>query len=232
MGLIRVWDKSANNWGDGQIFKIFSNLPEGVSVGNPSLSKNSPYIMAFDFLDSNSGQMDVMAANLETGNLGTLFEDNQVLGYPNYSKQDNKIVFSTKDNEGGEIVAEIPLKTNKIEPNGSATGLIGDAKWPIWYSTGVRDLSDVDEQLAENIFTNAYPNPVIDELTVVINGGVNTDYQIEIFNIYGQLISRQSGTSQETLMKTSFSFRELAKGTYVVKIVAGNKISSLKVVKS
>jgi len=42
MGLIRVWDKASNNWGDGQIFKVFSSLPEGISVGNPSLSKNSP----------------------------------------------------------------------------------------------------------------------------------------------------------------------------------------------
>jgi hypothetical protein len=33
-------------------------------------------------------------------------------------------------------------------------------------------------------------------------------------------------------MKENFSFNDLAKGTYVVKVLVGNKISSLKVVKS
>jgi len=232
MGLIRVWDKSANNWGDGQIFKVFSNLPEGISVGNPSLSKNSPFILAFDFLDSNTNEMDVMAANLETGDLGTIFANNTVLGFPNYSKQDDKIVFGAQNTGGDEIVAEINIKSNKIEPNGSASGLIGNAKWPIWYSTGVRDLSDVDDQIAENIFTNAYPNPFSDDLTVVINGKSNADYRIEVYNIYGQLISEKSGTSTESFTKTNFSFSQLAKGTYVVKVLVGNKVSSLKVVKS
>jgi len=232
MGLIRVWNKAANNWGDGQIFKIFSNLPEGISVGNPSLSKNSPYIMAFDLLDSNTEEMDVLAANLETGDLGYIFENNTVLGYPNYSKLDDKIVFGATDNNDKDIVAEIALKSNKIEPNGDAAGLIGVAKWPIWYSTGTRNLTDIGDQIAENIFTNAYPNPFSDELTVVIDGKSNAEYRIEVYNMYGQLISQKTGTSTESFTKTNFTLSQLAKGTYIVKVFIGNKVSSLKVVKS
>lgn len=231
MGLIRVWNKSASYWGDGQIAKIFSSLPEGISVGNPSLSKNSPYVMGFDFMDNNSGAMDVMAANLETGDVGIVYEGNLVLGFPNYSKLDDKMVFSAKDMNGKEVIAEVPLNQNKIEKSGDAVVLINDAKWPVCYSTGLRDLSSVEDQPSENIFTNVYPNPFSDEVTVVINGKQNTAFRIELYNMYGQLLYQTSGKTKDLLSKTTLPLSGLGKGSYVVKIVAGSKAASLKVVK-
>ncbi len=144
LSIIRIWDNGSNSWGDGKIEKVFSNLPEGVSVGNPSLSKNSPYILAFDYLDSNTGETNVMAANLETGDVGLVFE-NAILGYPNYSKNDDKIIFSANDNSGGEVIAEIGLQSNKILPSGDASILIDVAKWGIWYATGDRNLIGIGE---------------------------------------------------------------------------------------
>ena len=231
MGLIRVWDKVSNTWGDGQIAKVFSALPDGVSVGNPCFAKNSPYVMAFDYIDNNTGEMDVMAANLETGDLGIVYENNQVLGYPNYSKTDSKMVFGSKDSNGTEVVAEISMNSDKIQPNGSAAVLINDAKWPIWYSTGLRDLSGIEDHVAENIFTNVYPNPFSDEVTVVINGSRNTAFSIEVFNVFGLLVNQVSGTIKEPLTKRTLSLSDLGKGTYVVKIIAGSKVASMKIVK-
>jgi bacillolysin len=232
MSLIRVWDKAANTWGDGQIAKVFSSLPDGISVGNPCFAKNSPYVIAFDYIDNNSGEMNVLAANLETGDIGSVYEGNKVLGFPNYSKLDDKIVFSAKNTNGDEVVAQVPLNPNKIESNGDATVLINDAKWPVWYSTGLRDLSDVEQMVAESIFTNVYPNPFSDEVTVVINGSRNTTYRVELYDMYGQLVGHASGISAETLTKTTFPLGNLGKGTYIVKIIAGNKVSSLKIVKT
>ncbi|HEX8529690.1 MAG TPA: M4 family metallopeptidase, partial [Cytophagales bacterium] len=51
VGIIKVWDSKTNKFGDGTVEKIFAGLPENVSVGNPSFSKNSPFIVAFDRYD-------------------------------------------------------------------------------------------------------------------------------------------------------------------------------------
>lgn len=51
IGFVRVWDDNSNNFSDGFITKLFTGLPTGISVGNPSFSKNSPDILTMDLLD-------------------------------------------------------------------------------------------------------------------------------------------------------------------------------------
>ena len=49
IGIINVFDNETQQFGDGNIFKLFTGLPEEVSIGNPTFAKNSPNIIAFDF---------------------------------------------------------------------------------------------------------------------------------------------------------------------------------------
>ncbi len=115
IGFIKVWDNQENDFGDGRIEKLFGSLPENVSVGNPEFSKNSPYIIAFDYFDN--------------------------VGYPSFSKSDDKIAFSALNTSGDEVVAVVNLADDKINASGEdATSLIADAKWPVYYTTGQRDL--------------------------------------------------------------------------------------------
>ena len=141
IGFIRVWDNSTNDFGDGSILKLFSSLPENVSVGNPVFSKNSPFIIAFDYFynDGVDKEYGIFGANLETGDL-ELITSNLTLGYPSYSKTDTKIAFSAISTEENEIVATIDLAGDKITPAGEANALINYAKWPVYYATGNRTL--------------------------------------------------------------------------------------------
>jgi WD40 repeat protein len=70
VGLIKVWDNKTNKFGDGTVEKIFAGLPENVSVGNPSFSKNSPFIVAFDRFDAAKNEYSLIGADLEKGTRG------------------------------------------------------------------------------------------------------------------------------------------------------------------
>ncbi|MDA3928780.1 MAG: M4 family metallopeptidase, partial [Prolixibacteraceae bacterium] len=138
IGIIHVWDNQKNDFGTGHIEKLFNTLPEGASVGNPVFSKNSPNIVAFDYFDSED--VAVIGADIQSGDIDVVYE-NSILGYPSFSKNDDKIAFSAESTTDTEVVAAVNLADNKISAVGdNAYVLVSDAKWPVFYSTGVREL--------------------------------------------------------------------------------------------
>ncbi len=212
MGIIRVWNNAANTWGDGKIEKVFTDLPEGISVGNPSLSKNSPYIIAFDYYDDNTGDLAIMAANMETGDVGVIFE-NTVLGYPNYSKTDNKLIFNAEDNSGIEVIGQIGLQSNKILPSGDPTGLINYGKWGVWYATGNREIYGVEEHTLAS-FT-LYPNPAGNLLNILFTENNTGDSYVSIINLLGNIVFEKNLSKNEMLFHLDIS--RLPKGTYFIR---------------
>lgn len=139
IGFIRVWDNLDNTWGDGTVEKLYGSLPADASIGNPVFSNNSPHIIAFDYWDSYDGYFGVVGANLLTGEEDGIV-GNWRLGYPSFSRLDDKIAYTTYDVEDNDLVAEIALAPNKISPAGDPAGLVGYAKWPVYYATGTRSL--------------------------------------------------------------------------------------------
>jgi Zn-dependent metalloprotease/PKD repeat protein len=139
IGFINVWDNQLNTFGDGNISKLYESLPEHVSLGNPVFSKNSPYIIAFDYFDNFNDDYAVLGANLLSGDVNTIVT-NTVLGYPSYSKYDNTLAYSALTTTEAEIVATIALNPDKISGAGSPSALVNNAKWPVYYATGIRPL--------------------------------------------------------------------------------------------
>jgi bacillolysin len=143
IGFIKVWDNASSDFGDGTIEKLYGSLPENVSIGNPTFSKNSPYIIAFDYLNSSTGEDEygIFGINLITGDLG-LITANNTIGYPSFSGDDNRIAFSSiyYDYDYYEVAAVINLDENKISGVGSEIILAYYAKWPVYYTEGSRNL--------------------------------------------------------------------------------------------
>ncbi len=144
IGFIKVWDKNNDDFGDGRITKLFTSLPENVSIGNPVFSKNSPDIIAFDYKYDDGVNLEyrLYAANLKTGKLSKLL-DNSTWGYPSFSKNDDKIAFGTAfATQSGftEDVYTLSLTSEKIYAVGNPVKLIGEATWPVYYATGERNL--------------------------------------------------------------------------------------------
>jgi PKD repeat protein len=139
IGFIRVWDNVNKRFGDGYISKLFTSLPEKVSVGNATFSKNSANIIAFDYMYEATNEYAVLGANLETGDLEIIYQ-NTVLGHPTFSADDRKMAFSGKSTLNMDVIGIIPLAANKIAPAGNATILVNDATYPVFFSTGTRNL--------------------------------------------------------------------------------------------
>lgn len=221
MGFIKVWDEDNNDFDEGTIFKPFPNLDEGISIGNPTFSKNSPYIIAFDVFGTDLRQ--IIGANLETGEFGLIFENN-VLGYPNFSKDDDKIVFDLKVNTNEEL-GVLPLNDNKItaNPPSSVPWFFNSpraSKWGVWFGNGQRILSDIENVLATDKEFKIYPNPTSYQLTIDANEEL--DYEkIAIYNMLGKVVysSIKKSNGNQNIIDVS----HLGNGSYYVSLVGKAK---------
>ena len=224
VGVLRVWDTTANNFGDGTISKLFSNLPEDISIGNPSFSKNSPYIVTFDYIDVAKNEYYLISVNLVNGSIGTVFQNTQ-LSYPNYNMLDDEIVFDAENSAGESVLATIDVDVDKLTPIGQASILIQEAKWGKWFAQGDRDgLSSSIE--IENNNLKLYPNPVTSVLTIELEK-FEENAIVEITNTLGQVI-RQKTLSSNII---ELSMDDLSSGIYLVKIKIGDSQYVQKVIK-
>ncbi|MGK0356431.1 MAG: hypothetical protein ACJATY_002077, partial [Spirosomataceae bacterium] len=138
VGILQAWDPATNNFGAGTIEKIFTNLERGDNIGNPALAKTSPNVIAFDYFNAEEDSYFIVATNFDTGELKGVVENNDI-GYPDYSKSDDKLVFNSLENSQS-IVRGISMAQDKITPAGSPSTLFTDAKWAVWYAQGQRQL--------------------------------------------------------------------------------------------
>lgn len=220
IGFINVWDNNTGKSGDGTISKLFGSLPENVSVGNPVFSKNSPWIIAFDYIDEVNGVYDVYGADLNEGRAGRICQNN-TLSYPSFSKNDNEIAFTRKyliNNVSEECVATIGLAADKISPSGSITFVVEYAKWPVFYAIGSRDLI----------------LPPVADFTVDKKTG-NAPLQVKFVDLSGNkpnswLWTFEGGTpSSSALQNPAVSFT--VPGTYKVTLKATNTVGSNSITK-
>lgn len=160
VGFLYAWDGAKNDFGNGQVDKLFNDLEAGESVGNPSYSKNSPDIVSFDYFysDGTTDNYYVLAADLNKGKLEIVYENN-TLGFPSYSRLDNRLVFSTETSTGREDIAAINLATDKVKPSGNVQTLYQNAKWPVWYTQAVRTIpTRTSQSITFNTLQDRYLN--------------------------------------------------------------------------
>ncbi len=231
ISFLNAWDNGANQLATGQIGKLFSALPENISVGNPSFAKNSPYIIAFDFLEGyydNFGQYQtdyrIKAANLESGDVNDIYQ-NTTTGYPNYSRLDDKILF-TYDNNGSLLLATINVTSNDktLPVAGTDVVLITGAQKGIWFTTGNRDFTATEEvnQSVNHLFVS--PQPATEFIKVsgnqftgvslytiydlsgraLLNGSLNPDQRIDVQPLLPGAYLVQLKTEDGTLLNTKF----------------------------
>lgn len=225
VGLLEVWDHAMDQFADGQIFKLFSNLPENASIGNPTFAKNAPFVVAFDYLDGNTDIFFILGSNIESGDVGLIHQNSKV-GYPNFAVDDQSVLFdATASFSGVSLVASVGVEPNRIigKPS-TATGLISEAHWGIAFANGERVLTDMQEQPAEQTF-GLFPNPGQDQVRL---SGADGDCRIEMYDILGQLV-----VWKEKLRSGEyFDVGDLAPGVYRVVIGSEDAVSVLPWVKA
>lgn len=218
IGFIKVWDKQRNDFTDGSdIQKLFTALDEGTSIGNPSFSKNSPYIIAFDYIDNTGNYL--VAANLESGDANIILENDRLF-YPNYNSQDNLIAFDARGFSANYDIDALPMKDDKINPSSQSIGLVNSARWGVFLSAGERELTSNSELDVADF--SVYPNPASQEIFIESNSIYHA--QIEMRDILGRKIGKYLLTGG----RKTLSLAGLESGWYLLSIKSnkGEKLYS------
>lgn len=224
---LRVWDTRTNRFGDGLVLNLFDNLEANSSIGNPTFAKNSPYIIAFDFINHATEEYYLVGVNIETGDLDVLFE-NQDLSYPNYAIDDRYIYFDAFDNQSNPVIAYLQLAANKISAAGQASIFISGGKWGVSFGTGERVITDVEQTIASNSFTLA-PNPFTETIQLQFEQATTEQFNYIVTDIVGK--SLLQGIVPKGQSSVDVNLANLPVGTYLLQVTSGKEKAVQKIVK-
>ena len=233
INFIQVWDNTTNDFSDGTITKLFTSLPDSVSVGNPTFAKNSANIIAFDYIDDSSGDLYVVGCNTETNDVEPITTSN-VLGYPNYNIADNQLgyVYNMSTHyplsKSNNSIWRVDLNTDKITPStdGNDNYYLGSSQWPVYFATGTRSLPtsiQIKNNSANKTSCYVYPNPTADNINVQLSSTEQTNADIKITNAIGQVV--YTGTVKITMGDNSIPLAmpsNSSSGYYIVTIESAN----------
>lgn len=147
VGFINVWNGSKNAFGTGTIDKLFTSLDKGENIGNPSFSKTSSNIIAFDYFLSADDANYVIGVNTErTDGLDFIYENN-TLGYPEYSSTDDFVLYNYENTKKNLDTYQITMDKSRIKSiANSQKYLIGNSAFAVWYTVGTRVLPTKQNQ--------------------------------------------------------------------------------------
>lgn len=211
IGFLRAFDPDTGTFGDGAINKLIATLPDGVSIGNPTFSKNSPYIIAFEQVDFIDETFTIIGANIETGDAGLIFE-NSVINYPNYGMDDDRLVFDAQTTGGDNVLAVIPLAEDKISAGGQAGVLVAGGHWGYFFANGERNLNTgLESAPVEDNRIRVFPTVTADVVRLEL-GTARLTGRPSLFDQTGRELIRYGENT------TSFSLRELPAGSYLLAL--------------
>jgi len=225
IGFLRSWDPAANTFGDGDVSKLFNNLGDGISVGNPTFSKNSPNVIAYESIDNTTYSISEVIMNMETLKSVTV-ASSSFTGYPCFSKRDDKIAFSNI-NGTDTVISVLKLKADKQTVDGSPTIGVRKMKWAVYFAQGSRVLTPTGVQSVKR----AAPARQLDlavvssisGLKAIISGAGNGPVRVSIARADGRVIHRETVFSAAAPVAYSWSAAtgggaRLGRGVYFVRI--------------
>jgi hypothetical protein len=230
IGFLKAWDNATGTYGAGTVEKLFSSLPANTNIANPTFSKNSPHIIAFDYVDRNYNPSDIQVwgANVETGVYDTIFLNN-VLGYPTFSKLDDKVAFNFSSN-GTSILGQKSLASNKLKGAGQPTSLKNPAYWGTWFANGTRRLVAVQE-ISDKITVQLFPNPTYDKAMLEFNSMISATGMATVYNLMGQNLFAIPLKINAGLNQIPIEMANWNAGQYFVRLDFGAKQNVLKITK-
>jgi bacillolysin len=226
IGFLNIWNNSTKNFAAGRNEKLFSGLEENESVGNPVFSKNSPYIIAFDYSDGTDYY--IYGANVEKGELGQIFQ-NDDWSVPNFSRDDKKVIFDYYDNVGANI-AIVNVDATKINQIvNSEKYFVEGGKWGVWFSNGTRKLTTdtkdiISEQLQE---TNFFPNPAYDYIHI-LSSLFKSDVKAMLFDIVGKKVLETELNFEKG--QSELRLEGIKNGTYLLRLEDGKNVFTGKII--
>lgn len=178
VGVLRAWNPIRNTFGDGSIEKIFTDVPTGVSVGNPAFAKTNSGILAFDYIDENQKKYYILTLDLNRASNSLQYFETSTIGYPDFSKTDQHLTFNFLQNNR-YYLAGVRLGADKITPElSSATALAPDKVFGVSFANGTRTLPQIQEQTVTiSPITDKSPGVSFD-ITATVSSGLPLIYKL------------------------------------------------------
>ena len=246
IGFIKVYDNETRSFEtnvNNNIFKLFAGLPENISIGNPTFSKNTPNIIAYELIDQfnlnddyeQSQIFEIRGLDLLTYDEGIIFSGLN-LQYPSYSRLDDRIIFNFFNDEAQTYsIGQVPLAEDKINRMGEDAFFFideqGGAQFGVWFSEGIRTLTSTNELETAVTDFQVRPNPFTNQFTLELSVEENTDVSLEVTNTLGQQLFFQNTSLHSGLNRIPITLEDLTTGTYFVSLKSDLGIVSKKVVK-
>lgn len=243
IGFLNIWNAEADSPALGNISKLFSGIPDNVSIGNPTFSKNSEYIIAFDYAENigTNGNTEfsnfrIYGANIETGDNG-IITNNNTFGYPSYATLDNAVVYTKifEDNDPSTNFYDVGgfnLDGTKIQPTGDEVIVKEAGRFATWFSNGERDLVDVLETPdGKSVEISVSPNPAAIEAKLSFTGDFHGDAHYSITDINGKLISTQNILISKGEQIINLPVAELSSGLYNITLRIKDQSATTRLIK-
>ncbi|MDB9755282.1 T9SS type A sorting domain-containing protein, partial [Winogradskyella sp.] len=132
-------------------------------------------------------------------------------------------------NNGNAPISGETSQTFTATSIGSYAVIITDSACPISDTSSCYDVNSLSiGELDSALQVSLYPNPVEDNLTVILGNNYN-DIQLEIYSLTGQLL-RKINESNRLEFKVNIS--DLSSGMYIVKLNAAGKIYTSRILKN
>jgi len=185
-------DANAASQGDNRFKLVFRNnasLPVR-SIDLSAQQKNEIVQLNWTV----TGEFDVLSYTVEKSDDG---KDYRSIGSVSALNNSNTALYSFIDKERLNSVSFYRIRV--ANKNGS-----------ISYS------SIIKLQSGKSVTLHLYPNPVLDQLNIVLNSGGNSKYELRISNMYGQTVYSNSLTANNGVIKLSIS--ALPPGAYMLQL--------------
>ena len=227
IGFLEVWNPAADTWALGRIDKLFGSLPEGISIGNPTFSKNSPFIIAMDYLEGQN--FSILGYNIETGDLNEVIP-NATIGYPNYSRDDRFLIYDF-DFLGYTDLAIVQLNDDKISRVINSDDIFGpNFRWGVWFGNGSRLSTSTQEVIQDESVLKVIPNPTNDIASIQIDiEGASGSSVLMVFDQMGRRVSQQR--VEQTSGNLELNVSNWTPGMYIVQVMSSELIYQTQFVK-
>lgn len=163
IGIIEVWNNSTNELGSGNVWKPFTNIPAGFSIGNPIFSNTSPNRIAYELLNEKDNRTLVVTQNLSTNKLAVIADLNipnlSTTARPCFAPDDNFIAYATDSGSDDFYVTFQELEQDHLTPKGTNRGQYFGTD-AIWYARGQRDFIRPIAAFSANITKGTAPSTI------------------------------------------------------------------------
>jgi hypothetical protein len=219
------WDINTVRIADGSIARLFPAQPRGVDIGNAVFASNTDNLIALDRSDA-SGQVQVLAVNLNTGDAGVVTNNFSSLGSPSFSVDDKKVYYHYIDDLANKYqVWSVTLGTDGITGTGDDKMEVDGGVYPLAFAVGTRP-TDVEAGVELPVvfgLDQNYPNPFNPSTRIgyQVPGPGAARVRLAVYDMLGREVAvLVDGKKEAGSHAVEFHATGLASGVYFYRMTA------------